>query len=166
MFSIFERWVDPFPATVPVLPRKFLSFLWICSRGMRRYIAAMMLLTAIFGAFEAWLFSALGQVVDWLAKTPPQELWEREGGHLLLLAGILTASIALAAGQSLFKQQTLAANFAMRLRWIFHRNMLAQSLSFYQDEFAGRVATKVMQTALAVRYTWMIVTDILVYLVI
>jgi ATP-binding cassette subfamily B multidrug efflux pump len=166
MFSIFERWVNPFPAVVPALPRKFLTFLWICSRGMRRYIAAMMLLTAIFGAFEAWLFSALGQVVDWLAKTPPQELWARERGHLLLLAGILTASIALAAGQSLIKQQTLAANFAMRLRWIFHRNMLAQSLSFYQDEFAGRVATKVMQTALAVRDTWMIVTDILVYLVI
>jgi len=166
MFSIFERWVNPFPAAVPLLPRQFLSFLWICSRGMRRYIAAMMLLTAIFGAFEAWLFSVLGQVVDWLAKTPPQELWARERGHLLLLAGILTASIALAAGQSLIKQQTLAANFAMRLRWIFHRNMLAQSLSFYQDEFAGRVAAKVMQTALAVRDTWMIVTDILVYLVI
>jgi len=166
MFSIFERWVNPFPPQVPVLPRKFLSFVWICSRGMRRYIAAMMVLTAIFGAFEAWLFSALGQVVDWLAKTPPPELWARQGGHLLLLAGILTASIALAAGQSLLKQQTLAANFAMRLRWIFHRNMLAQSLSFYQDEFAGRVATKVMQTALAVRDVWMILTDILVYLVI
>ena len=54
----------------------------------------------------------------------------------------------------------------MRLRWIFHRNMLSQSLSFYQDEFAGRVATKVMQTALAVRDSWMIVSDILVYLVI
>ena len=166
MFSIFERRVDPFPADIPVLPRKFLSFMWMCSRGMRRYIGAMMLLTAIFGAFEAWLFSALGQVVDWLAKTPPQELWTRQRGHLLLVAGILVASIALAAAQSLIKQQTLAANFAMRLRWVFHRNMLAQSLSFYQDEFAGRVATKVMQTALAVRDTWMIVTDILIYLVI
>ncbi len=166
MFAIFERWVNPFPADVPVLPRRFLSFLWICSRGMRRYIVAMMLLTAVFGAFEAWLFSALGEVVDWLAKTPPQQLWAREGGHLMLLAGILVASILLAGAQSLLKQQTLAANFAMRLRWIFHRNMLAQSLSFYQDEFAGRVATKVMQTALAVRDTWMILTDILVYLVI
>jgi len=166
MFSIFERWVNPFPAQVPLLPQKFLRFAWECSKGMRRYIGVMMLLTAIFGAFEAWLFSALGQVVDWLARTPPQQLWARERDHLLLLAGILTASIALAAGQSLIKQQTLAANFAMRLRWVFHRNMLAQSLSFYQDEFAGRVATKVMQTALAVRDTWMIVTDILVYLVI
>jgi ATP-binding cassette, subfamily B, multidrug efflux pump len=54
----------------------------------------------------------------------------------------------------------------MRLRWNFHRLMLAQSMSFYQDEFAGRIATKVMQTALAVRDTWMILADILVYVVI
>jgi len=51
----------------------------------------------------------------------------------------------------------------MLLRWNFHRLMLGQSMSFYQDEFAGRVATKVMQTALAVRDSVMIVTDILVF---
>src|SRR5579872_2432190 len=167
MFSIFERWVSPFPdAAAPVLPRRFLSFLWTCSQGTRRYIGAMMLLTACIGAFEAWLFSALGRVVDWLAKVPPAQLWTRQRTHLLMLGGILLGSIALVAVQSLIKQQALAGNFAMRLRWIFHRNMLAQSLSFYQDEFAGRVATKVMQTALAVRDAWMIVTDILVYLAI
>jgi ATP-binding cassette subfamily B multidrug efflux pump len=166
MFSIFERGVNPFPADVPPLPRSFLGFMWICSRGMRGYIIGMMILTAILGAFEAWLFSALGRVVDLLSKTPPAQLWAREQRHLLVLAGILIASILFAGAQSLLKQQTLAGNFAMRLRWIFHRNMLAQSLSFYQDEFAGRVAAKVMQTALAVRDTWMIVTDILVYLVI
>ena len=54
----------------------------------------------------------------------------------------------------------------MRLRWNFHRLMLGQSMSFYQDEFAGRIATKVMQTALAVRDTWFIVADILVFIVI
>ena len=83
-----------------------------------------------------------------------------------MLAGLLLASIVLVGAQTLIKQQALAGNLAMRLRWIFHRNMLAQSLSFYQDEFAGRVAAKLMQTALAVRDTWMIVADILVYLVI
>ena len=51
----------------------------------------------------------------------------------------------------------------MRLRWNFHRLMLGQSLSFYQDEFAGRVSAKVMQTALAVRDTVMTIADMLVY---
>ena len=54
----------------------------------------------------------------------------------------------------------------MRLRWNFHRWMLAQSMRFYQDEFAGRVATKVMQTALAVRDVWFMVGEILVFTVI
>ena len=54
----------------------------------------------------------------------------------------------------------------MRLRWNFHRLMLGQSMSFYQDEFAGRVATKVMQTALAVRDAWLTATDILAFIVI
>jgi ATP-binding cassette, subfamily B, multidrug efflux pump len=72
----------------------------------------------------------------------------------------------LAALQALFKYQGVFGNFPMRLRWNFHRLMLAQSMGFYQDEFAGRIATKVMQTALAVRDTWLIVTDIMVYVVI
>src|SRR5690554_6263704 len=54
----------------------------------------------------------------------------------------------------------------MRLRWNFHRLMLDQSMSFYQDEFAGRVSAKVMQTALAVRDTVLILTDILVFVTI
>ena len=72
----------------------------------------------------------------------------------------------LVALQTILKHQALAANFPMRLRWNFHRLMLGQSMSFYQDEFAGRVATKVMQTALAVRDTWFTVADILVFTVI
>jgi ATP-binding cassette subfamily B multidrug efflux pump len=120
----------------------------------------------MIGIFEALLFSFLGRVVDWLAKVEPSRLWTEQRGHLMLLAAILTGSIALIGLQSLLKQQALAGNFAMRLRWNFHRNMLAQSLSFYHDEFAGRVAAKLMQTALAVRDTWMILADILVFVVI
>src|SRR5574343_1193615 len=79
---------------------------------------------------------------------------------------VLLASTLLVAGQALVKDQALNGNFAMRLRWNFHRQMLAQSLSFFQDEFAGRVATKVMQTALAVRDVVMLLTDIMVFIVI
>src|ERR1700758_644281 len=101
MFSIFERWVNPFPAAIPVLPRKFIGFMWMCSRGTRTYIAAMMLLTASIGAFEAWLVSALGSVVDWLARIPPSQLWTRERGHVLMLGAILAGSVVLVAGQTL-----------------------------------------------------------------
>ena len=167
LFRYFERLVSPYPNTPPPpLPQGFFPFLWACAGGVRRYVAAMTLFTAVIGVFEALLFGMLGRVVDWLAKVEPSRLWAEQRGHLLLLGAVLAGSTVLIGLQSLFKQQTLAGNFAMRLRWNFHRNMLAQSLSFYQDEFAGRVAAKLMQTALAVRDTWMIITDILVFVVI
>jgi ATP-binding cassette subfamily B multidrug efflux pump len=167
LFRYFENLVSPYPNTPPPpLPHGFFAFLWACARGVRRYIAAMTVCTAVIGVFEALLFSVLGHVVDWLAKVEPSRLWTEQRAHLMLLAAVLAGSVALIGLQSLLKQQTLAGNFAMRLRWNFHRNMLAQSLSFYQDEFAGRVAAKLMQTALAVRDTWMILGDILVFVLI
>jgi ATP-binding cassette, subfamily B, multidrug efflux pump len=167
LFRYFEGLVSPYPNTAPPpLPQGFFPFLWACARGVRRYVAAMTLFTAVIGVFEALLFGMLGRVVDWLAKVEPSRLWTEQRSHLLLLGAVLAGSTVLIGLQSLFKQQTLAGNFAMRLRWNFHRNMLAQSLSFYHDEFAGRVAAKLMQTALAVRDTWMILTDILVFIVI
>ncbi len=167
MFRYFEKLVPPYPqAAAPQLPKRFFPFLWACARGARRFIVGMTLCTAVIGVFEALLFSMLGHIVDWLAKVAPSRLWIEQRNHLILLCAVLAASCLLVALQSLLKQQTLAGNFAMRLRWNFHRNMLAQSMSFYQDEFAGRVAAKVMQTALGVRDTWMILADILVFVVI
>ncbi|MBC9073543.1 ABC transporter ATP-binding protein [Thauera sp. CAU 1555] len=133
---------------------------------MRPFILGMMLLTATIGVFEALLFAMLGRVVDWLAAVEPARLWAEEGSRLLLLAGIILGSIFLVALQTMLKHQSLAGNFPMRLRWNYHRLLLGQSMSFFQDEFAGRVSAKVMQTALAVRDTCLIMTDILVFVVI
>jgi ATP-binding cassette subfamily B multidrug efflux pump len=167
VFSVFERLVPPYPEAAPGIPPKgFFAFLWDGTRGIRPYLAAMTLATAIIGAFEALLFGFLGSIVDRLATVTPQRLWIDEGRTLLALAGVLVASIVLVALQSLIKHQALAANHPMRLRWNFHRLLLGQSMSFYQDEFAGRIVTKLMQTALAVRDTWMILGDILVFVVI
>ncbi|HSQ73604.1 MAG TPA: ABC transporter ATP-binding protein, partial [Rubrivivax sp.] len=118
------------------------------------------------GAFEALLFSMMAHVVDALAAVEPAALWQEYGRTLALLSAVLAGSIVLDGMQALFKYQGVFSNFPMRLRWNFHRLMLEQSMGFYQDEFAGRIATKVMQTALAVRDTWLIFTDILVYVVI
>ncbi len=167
LFSWFERRVDPYPEAAPSpTPRGFFAFLWAGTEGMRPFILGMMLLTATIGVFEALLFAMLGRVVDWLAAVEPARLWAEEGSRLLLLAGIILGSIFLVALQTMLKHQSLAGNFPMRLRWNYHRLLLGQSMSFFQDEFAGRVSAKVMQTALAVRDTCLIMTDILVFVVI
>jgi ATP-binding cassette subfamily B multidrug efflux pump len=163
----FERLVDPYPAALPATPpSRFWPFMWAATAGTRPYIAAMTVFTAAIGVFEALLYAMLGNLVDWLARIAPAQLWATEKPRLLALAAALGASVLLVALQSAFKQQTLAGNFPMRLRWNFHRLMLSQSMGFYQDEFAGRVAAKVMQTALAVRDVWMILCDILVFIII
>ena len=167
MFAWFEKLLDPYPAAAPsVAPRGFFAFVWAGTEGARLTIATMVLLTAATGAFEALLFSMMGHIIDWLARVEPSQLWARERTSLLLLGAVVLASPLVVALQTLIKHQALAGNMPMRLRWNFHRLMLGQSMGFYQDEFSGRVAAKVMQTALAVRDVVMVVGDILVFVII
>ncbi|KPX42511.1 ABC transporter ATP-binding/permease protein [Pseudomonas syringae pv. helianthi] len=153
MLRAFEKWLDPFPPDeVPPPPDGLGRFLWACTRGARGYILALALLSAGVSIYEAWLFSFLGQVVDLLSA------WQTGGDAALqesrVLWGIglvLLTSIGLVALRTMVQHQVLAINLPLRLRWDFHRLMLRQSLSFFSDEFSGRVTTKVMQTALSVR---------------
>jgi ATP-binding cassette subfamily B multidrug efflux pump len=167
MYRLFEKLLYPFPdAIVKPPPRTLLAFLWSCAKGVRKYIIAMTLFTGLIGAFEALLFAAMGRIIDLLGKAQPALLWTEHRGHLLLLGAVIIGSVVLVGLQTMFKHQVLAGNFPMMLRWNFHRLMLNQSMGFYQDEFAGRIAAKVMQTALAVRDIYMIVGDILVFVTI
>ena len=167
MFKRFEALVAAYPQAEPApLPRSFFAFLWENTRGLRPLLLLLTLLTAAIGAFEALLFSMMAHIVDLLASVKPAELWARHGGTLALLAGVMVLSIGVSTLWALVKYQAVFGNFPMRLRWNFHRLMLGQSMAFYQDEFAGRIATKVMQTALAVRDTWLVFADILTYVLI
>ena len=167
MLSWFERLVPPFPDGPPDQPPEgFFAFIWSATQGIRGLILLLAILTALIGAFEALLFAMLGNIVDWLSKVPPHLLWQQEKRNIILLTAVLLASPLLIAAQALVKYQALNGNFAMRLRWNFHRHLLGQSMSFFQDEFSGRVSAKMMQTALAVRDAVLIVTDILVFVMI
>ena len=167
MLHWFESRLNPFPSNeIGPPPPALWPFLWSCTQGSRALIFAMTFFTAIIGGFEALLFAVMGKLVDWLSKTSVDLLWVTEKQHLLLLVGLLLLSPILITLQTFIKHQALAGNFPMRLRWNFHRLMLSQSMSFYQDEFAGRVSAKVMQTALAVRDVFFIVADILVFVII
>jgi ATP-binding cassette subfamily B multidrug efflux pump len=159
----FERLLAPYPEPEPGLaPKGFFAFVWSASAGVRGYVALMALLSAGTSAFDALLFAMLGYVVDWLGSVQPARLWAERGGLLALLALALVGSIVLVALQTIVKHQTLAINFPLRLRWNFHRLMLGQSMAFYADEFAGRITTKVMQTALAVRDMIFTTTDVVI----
>lgn len=163
MFRLFEKLLHPYPEhEPPALPKSFFAFVWACTAGLRGYLVLLAILSAAISAYEAWLFAMLGRVVDWLSRFAPADLVAQQRGVMLGFAGILLASIVLVALQTIVKHQTLAINFPLRLRWNFHRLMLGQSLAFYSDEFAGRITTKVMQTALAVREMLFTTTEVII----
>ncbi len=167
LFKWFESRIDPYPDTPPTPPQSGLwPFLLSCTQGLRPWIYTLMFLTAGIGAFEAYLFQMMGQLVDWLTHLSPAQLWaEKRTAIVLMLLAVAISPLWVFAASGV-KFQVLQGNFPMRLRWNFHRLMLDQSLGFYQDEFAGRVSAKVMQTALAVRDTVHIFADMLVYVLI
>ncbi|WP_335925002.1 ABC transporter ATP-binding protein [Shewanella algae] len=168
MFSRFEHWTDPLPDIEPSPPPKGLyAFCRHYTKGFERPLILMSILTAILAMLEVSLFGFMGQLVDWLVDKDPQTLLQDEGlkllGMTLLVLVLLPVLILLHA---LIVYQSLLGNYPMAIRWLAHKYLLKQSVSFYQDDFAGRIATKVMQTSLAVRETVMKLLDVLVYIMV
>ena len=167
IFSWFENRLNPYPDQSPKTPENGLfRFIWSSIEGMKGWILLLAVLTIGNGVMEAMLFQFMGLLVDWLGTYTPATLWQEKGHWLMGMVGLLVFSIMWLFLASAVRLQTLQGVFPMRLRWNFHRLMLGQSLSFYQDEFAGRVSAKVMQTALAVRDTVLTIADMLVYVVV
>jgi ATP-binding cassette subfamily B multidrug efflux pump len=124
----------------------------------------MSTLVAMIAVIEVSLFGFLGNIVDWLASADRETFLVEERGTLLLISAlVLVALPLLSLLAALVTHQTLMGNYPMRIRWMAHQYLLRQSFGFYQDEFAGRVATKVMQSALGVRDAVMKLADVMIY---
>jgi len=165
MFSWFEGRLDPYPADPPRMPPRGLwRFILHFSQGAQGYMLGMAACSAMIALAEVVLFGYLGELVNRLAGADRENFWAAEGGRLMLMGAILVIGLpVLQALFSLLMHQTLMGNFPQRIRWQAHRYLLRQSMSYFQDEFAGRIATKLMQTALAVREVAMKFMDVLVY---
>lgn len=165
LFSFFESLVKPFPQTPLVRPPdKLIPFLWYYSRDLWPWLLALALLTAVISILEISLYNYLGSLVDWLSTSDRRTFIQDESGKLLWIGAIILIFLPLVSFiQSLVVHQTVIGNYPMAIRWKAHLYVLNQSYAFFQDEFAGRVATKVMQTSLAVRETVMKLLDTLVY---
>lgn len=167
IFSWFESRIDPYPEAAPKTPEKGLwRFIWSNIEGVRKWIAVLAVFTVGVGIMEALMFQFMGKVVDWLGTYTPQTLFVEKGHTLIGMMAMVAFFAVWTFFASSVRLQTLQGVFPMRLRWNFHRLMLGQSLGFYQDEFAGRVSAKVMQTALALRDVVMTVADMVVYVLV
>lgn len=168
MLRFFEKLTEPFPSAEPTQPPHGLwAFCRHYSQGMVLPLLVMASLTALLAMLEVSLFGFMGQLVDWLIEKDPATLWQTEKDTLIRM-GLLTAIgiPLLVLLHSAVIHQMILGNFPMAIRWQAHRYLLKQSVSFYQNDFAGRIATKVMQTALAVRETATKLLDVMVYVLV
>lgn len=166
MFAFFERLINPFPAEHPQQPpKRLVAFCLHYTKGITPLLMIMACLTACIAIMEVTLFGFLGQLVDWLSTKDPLTLWKDEGDTLVWLSILILFGLPLTVYlHASIIHQSLLGNYPMRIRWQAHRYLLGQSLSFYQNEFAGRLATKVMQTALSVRESVMKMLDVLLFI--
>ena len=165
MFGFFERLVNPFPEENPQQPPKGIyQFCRYYTKGLEPWLITMAVLTAMVAIAEASLFGVLGKVVDLLVASDPQTFVEDSWTSIVVMSVFILIVIPILASlHSLVVHQTLMGNFPMAVRWMAHRYLLNQSYGFFQNEFSGRIATKVMQTALAVRESVMKLLDVILF---
>lgn len=168
MFSWFEQRLDAFPKGEPKRPPQGLfAFCLYYTKGVWKWLIVMAIFTSLLALIEVSLFGFLGTVVDWLNSNSRETFFQSQGIKLGLIGFLVLVVLPLiVALHSLVMHQTLLGNYPMRIRWLVHRYLLGQSMSFFQNEFSGRISAKVMQTALSVRETVMKLFDVLNYVIV
>jgi ATP-binding cassette subfamily B multidrug efflux pump len=168
MLRWFENRLDPYPAVATTQPpRSLYAFCRHYTRGAEPWLALMAVLTSAIAVTEVSLYAFTGSIVDRLSSHTPATFLQQEGWKFGLMAlVVLVVMPALNLLSAMVIHQTLLGNFPMRIRWRVHRYLLRQSMGYFQDEFAGRIATKLMQTSLAVRETVIKLLDVGNYVIV
>jgi len=164
-FDWLERRVETFPVDLPDKPPRTMGgFIWHYTRPFTLTVAVSSALAISVAVIEVLLFSWLGTVVDWMSASTPEAFLDSRGTELALMALVVVVAYPLFNFLSeAVIHQGIYANFSMRIRWEGHRWLLRQSMGFYQDDFAGRIAARLMQTAIAVREVVMKLAEVLMY---
>jgi ATP-binding cassette subfamily B multidrug efflux pump len=167
LFSWLETRVDAFPDIEPKMPAPTTwGFIWHYTKPFLPLVIPGLLLSVAIAYIEVRLFAYVGRLVDVLGQADRADFWNNYK-YEMLFYGILAVLIQpiLSALSDSIENQGMRGNFSMRIRWLGHRYMLRQSMEFFHNEFAGRVATKVMQAALGVRDVIMKLTQVISWVV-
>ena len=164
-FNWLETYVDSFPMQQAEKPdAKLFAFAFHYTKPFLPLLAASILFSTVIALIEVYLFAFIGNLVDLLTTADRATFWE-ENATKLTLMGVLVLLVlpSLNFISEAISHQGLRGAFAMRIRWLAHRYVLRQSMDFFHNDYAGRVATKVMQAALGVRDAVMKITEVVVY---
>ncbi|KIT17011.1 ABC transporter ATP-binding protein [Jannaschia aquimarina] len=149
MFRYFENLIDPY-APVPEAdapPRALWPFLQEYSRPFTKLFTLTALISVVVAAVEVGLIAYMGRVVDLMSQGSPSEVLSRYGTELLLMAAfVLILRPAIQALDVLLLNNALLPNYGTVFRWRAHKHVLRQSVGWFENDFAGRIANRIMQT--------------------
>src|SRR6201985_310382 len=155
MFSRFERLLKPTdPPEQASPPPGFIAFFWHSARQAKGLFAALFAAGLVVALLDSTIPVFMGRIVTLITASPPQELFAKFWPHLIAMAAVLLIARPLAlTTQNLIANQAISANVSNRIRWQSHWYVVRQSWAFFQNDFAGRIANRVMQTGPAIRET-------------
>ena len=166
IFTWFETRIDPFARPGIVRPPETLwAFYWHFIKPVWPVFAALLVMGFLGSSIEVMLFAFIGELVDLMKASPSPETFVADHqGILLWMAFVaLIARPIVSTVHDLVKNQMVATTFTNRIRWQTHSYVMRQSLGFFQNDFAGRVANKIIQTAPALRESVVQLVDALWY---
>lgn len=153
MFRYFENLVDPYVAYEEndTPPQRIMPFLREYARPFSKVFVVTAIMSFIVAAIEIWLLFYLGRLIDVMGAHSPRDFWAEYGTELILVAVfMLTLRPLLAMGQTALLNNTILPNVGTMVRWRAHRHVLRQSVGWFENDFAGRIANRIMQTPPAV----------------
>jgi ATP-binding cassette subfamily B multidrug efflux pump len=153
MFRFFESRIDPFQSHVDSMPpATLLGFYWRYCRQIWPFLLILMAIGLIVSLIEIAMLRYIGSIVDLLKTTTPSEIIADYGPTFLWMGFVIVIARPLAAlAHDLVNQQTIAPNFTNLIRWQTHHYVMRQSITFFANDFAGRIASKIVQTGPALR---------------
>ncbi|MEO9527056.1 ABC transporter ATP-binding protein [Roseibium sp.] len=151
LFRLFESWIDPFRDPPDAdMPRGGLAFLFHFVRQVRWPFLAMLVLGAASAMIEVSIANFLGNIVDLLEKGDRETFFSTHAWSLLGMAFVvLVVRSIVNALVSLTEEQTIVPGFFQLVRWQGHQRVMKQSLGYFQDDLAGRLSQKVLQSGLS-----------------
>ena len=142
-----EGVIDPFGDTErEVLPKTAHEFILFFARQAKWPFVLLLVVGGLSGAVDAALYWSLGWLIDLLDSSSPATLLAEHWLELAaLLALILVVRAAVMIGNAVMEQQVIVPHFYQLVRWQAFRRVIEQPYEFYQNDFAGRIATKILQ---------------------
>lgn len=169
MFGWFERLIDPFaPGDGKTPPAKIIAFYWHYLRQVRGILLAVCFVGFFVALIEVSLFDYVGRLVDLATESKSPQDFFRDNSQLLIWMAIVVVLLrpAFLLVHDMLVNQALLPSFTARIRWQQHRYVVKQSLGFFQNDYAGRIAQRIMQTGASLRESTVQIVDAIWYVAI